>query len=82
MPTYEYRCEANDRVIEVQHPMSRTVRTWGEVCDLAEIDPGDTPRKSPVEKILSLSFVSGSKPDAGPSFPGGGCGAGCGCHPN
>jgi len=84
MPRYDYHCPANDRTLEVSHPMSHAVRTWGELCTLAEIEPGDTPATSPVEKTLSLAFVGGQKRQATP-MPGGGmggCGSGCGCHPN
>lgn len=59
MPRYEYRCEANSRTVEVAHPMSQRLTTWGEVCQLAEIEPGNTPADTPVEKVLSLGFVQG-----------------------
>ena len=39
MPTYDYRCEANGQVYEVQHPMALSPKTWGELraaCSLAE----------------------------------------------
>ena len=42
MPSYDYRCPANDRVVEVRHGMNDTVNTWGELCQLAGIEPGDT----------------------------------------
>lgn len=80
MPRYDYHCPANNRTLEVSHPMSHTVRTWGELCELAEIELGKTPPGSPVEKTLSLAFVGGPKRQATP-MPGGGCGPGCGCHP-
>jgi len=82
MPRYDYRCPANDTTLEVAHAMSHTVRTWGELCQLAECELGDTPTKSPVEKTLSLSFVGGPKRQATPMRGGGSCGSGCGCHPH
>jgi len=29
MPTYEYQCEANGRVVEVSHKMTEKVKTLG-----------------------------------------------------
>ncbi|RMH13558.1 MAG: zinc ribbon domain-containing protein [Planctomycetota bacterium] len=60
MPRYEYRCAENDRVVEVEHGMSEELKTWGQVCERAGIDPGGTPRSAGVEKIISLSFVGRS----------------------
>jgi hypothetical protein len=53
MPTYDYRCPSNSRVVEVSHSMARTVATWGELVALAQIDPGDTPNSAPVERVIS-----------------------------
>ena len=47
MPTYDYRCNENAKIVEVKHPMSNEVKTWGELCELAGIDIGDTPANSP-----------------------------------
>ena len=84
MPTYEYYCEANSQTVEVMHSMSRELETWGEVCELAEIDAGNTKADSPV--IRQLSAISSLMPKGGGdprggSFGGGGCcgGGGCGC---
>lgn len=59
MPTYEYRCAANDRLVEVQHKMADSVNTWGELCTRAGISPGRTDPSAPVEKLMSASFVAG-----------------------
>ena len=53
MPTYDYRCEANDRVVEVRHAMAHQVQTWGELCELAGIDPGETATVTPVRKLAT-----------------------------
>lgn len=53
MPTYDYRCEANKQVVEVIHRLSETINTWGELCAKAGRDPGKTPEKSPVTRIIS-----------------------------
>ncbi len=86
MPTYEYYCEANSQTVEVMHSMSRELETWGEVCELAEIDTGDTQVDSPVIRqlsaISSLMPKGGGDPRGGSGGGGGGCcggGGGCGC---
>jgi hypothetical protein len=81
MPTYEYRCPANGQTVEVSHAMSDSVRTWGDLCARASVEPGTTPAKSPVEKAVTLSFArtggrSGGEPNGGRA-----CGPSCGCHP-
>ncbi len=53
MPTYDYRCEENDRVVEVHHAMSHRVETWGELCDMAGIEPGDTGTIVPVTRLAN-----------------------------
>ena len=76
MPTYDYRCDANGRVLEVSHRMTDEVRTWGELCELAGIEPGDTPAGSPVKRLATGGNVitnSGSDPSVPPCSTGGGC---------
>ncbi|MEM7540861.1 MAG: zinc ribbon domain-containing protein [Pseudomonadota bacterium] len=53
MPLYEYMCEANGQVVETYHSMSTTVETWGQLCELAKLELGDTPADEPVKKIIS-----------------------------
>lgn len=79
MPRYEYRCERTAEIVEVSHPMSETLRTWGEVCERAGIDPGKTPASTPVEKVVSLASIGGAGPSGGPSGDGPphSCGPGC-----
>ena len=38
MPTYDYHCPANDRIVEVNHRMNDKVSSWGELCELAGIN--------------------------------------------
>ena len=81
MPTYEYYCPANHRTLEVMHSMSRSVATWGELCELADAKPGKTEPSEPVEKLLSAGMViTGEKdtPLMDCGSPGGCCGGG-GC---
>ncbi len=80
MPTYEYRCPANGRSVEVSHPMADSVMTWGDLCARAGIEPGDTPPTEPVEKAVTLGFVRAGR-GSGDSRGPGPCGSGCGCHP-
>jgi hypothetical protein len=52
VPRYDYRCEANGRVVEVRHGMNERLATWGEVCARAGVALGDTPAAAPVEKVI------------------------------
>ena len=76
MPTYDYRCEANGRVLEVMHRMSDQMQTWGELCAKAGIDPGDTPSDSPVTRMATGGNVISSTAagaDLGPACSTGSC---------
>ncbi|MBN1377940.1 MAG: zinc ribbon domain-containing protein [Gammaproteobacteria bacterium] len=76
MPSYDYHCPANDRTVEAKHRMSETISTWGELCENAGIDPGNTDLKSPVEKVFTCCQVSTRS--ATPELP---CGRSkCACH--
>lgn len=85
MPTYDYRCEANGRMVEVMHRMSDQMSTWGEVCEKAGIEAGDTPKDAPVVRMATGGNVingsrlgSGIDPapacSTGACCPGGVCG--------
>ena len=82
MPSYDYRCDANGRVLEVSHKMNQVISTWGELCDQAGITPGETPPHAPVVRLVSAAQVvqRSSLGDASapacerPSCCGGGCG--------
>jgi hypothetical protein len=81
MPTYDYLCEANGQVVEVKHPMSDTLSTWGELCERAGLEAGDTPADAPVQRLATGGQVvkSSSLGDAAPPCAAGGCGGGmCG----
>lgn len=76
MPTYDYRCETNGRVVEVSHRMSEQLGTWGELCARANLPTGDTPAEAPVERLatggnLVSQIGSGSAP--APACGTGGC---------
>ncbi|MGF1528517.1 MAG: zinc ribbon domain-containing protein [Candidatus Competibacterales bacterium] len=57
MPSYDYLCEANGRIVEVKHGINRQLLTWSEVCECAAIDCGDTDPSAPVHKVLSAPAV-------------------------
>ncbi len=74
MPSYDYRCTANDQVVEVRHGIDEEIRNWGELCAAAGIDPGDTPADSPVSKVFrATGAVVGSESLKNPEPPSGGC---------
>ncbi len=75
MPTYDYACDANERIIEVRHKMSETILNWGELCEIAEIDVGSTPIDVPVRKLVNGGQVVTRPPcSTGHGCPSGGCG--------
>ncbi|MGB0717267.1 MAG: zinc ribbon domain-containing protein [Phycisphaerae bacterium] len=77
MPTYDYYCSENGREIAVFHAMSVRITTWGELCDWAVIDVGDTARETPVERQIGTGIIL-TRNDASCSGPGC-CGTnGCG----
>ena len=90
MPTYDYYRQANGQTLEVMHGMSDSVATWGEACEKAGVELGDTPADAPVTRgitagvLMTQGATDGKDLDA-PSYPmprGGGCcgsgGRGCG----
>lgn len=83
MPTYDYKCEANGRIVEVNHRMSDELKTWGELCEKAGIEPGDTPADSAVSRMATGGNVITSGSSSGgsdlPPCATGGCAGGmCG----
>ena len=76
MPSYDYRCEANGRVVEVRHGMNEKLATWGEVCARAGLEPGDTAPDTPVQRLITGGSVVSSSTLSNPEPPA--CGAG-GC---
>ena|SRR3972149_4907756 len=58
MPRYDYFCEANGRTIEATHPNNVMLKTWGEICYVAQIPLGDTDPLAPVQKLVSAPAVT------------------------
>jgi hypothetical protein len=81
MPTYDYRCEKNGRVVEVMHRMSEQLTTWGEVCDRAHIALDDTPADTPVVRLATGGNVIASQRLGSGMAPAPACGTG-GCCPS
>ena len=52
MPVYQYQCEANNRTVEVTHDSGVELRTWGELCYVAGLDPGVTDPGVPVRRVI------------------------------
>lgn len=77
MPTYDYRSTATGQVYEARHGISQKLLTWGELCECAGIEPGDTPLDSPVERLATGGQVVNSRalknPEAPPCASGGPC---------
>lgn len=81
MPSYDYLCETNGQVVEVKHRMSDKLSTWGQVCENAGIDTGNTPADAPVQRLATGGQVvkSSSLGDTAPPCAAGGCAGGmCG----
>lgn len=81
MPTYDYLCEANGRVVEVKHRMSERLSSWGELCAQAGLDVGDTPADAPVQRLATGGQVvkSGRLGDSAPACATGPCCGGGAC---
>lgn len=58
MPIYDYFCPSNNQTVEVMHPLTQEITTWGEVCQLAHCDLGDTPENAPVRRVISAPMLS------------------------
>jgi len=52
MPRYDYYCDDNGITIEVVHPMSDKVKTWGELCALTGLEQGKTDADAPVKRVI------------------------------
>ena len=64
MPTYIYHCEANGAAVEVFHGMTEDLETWGELCERAECDPGETPADAPVHRQIFAPAIQTVRGDA------------------
>lgn len=69
MPSYDYLCEANGRVIEVSHSMQERLGTWGELCTRAGLALGDAPADAPVTRMISRPGVVRASSLKNPELP-------------
>ena len=80
MPTYDYRCEANQKVYEVKHSISERLDTWGELCECAGFSTGGIAPDARVTRLISgaglVKSSSLKNPEAPPCMTGGGCAGG------
>lgn len=53
MPRYDYHCDENGMTLEVVHGISRVIETWGELCALAQHDPGETDAAARVRRVIT-----------------------------
>ncbi len=60
MPTYDYRCEANQEIFEVKHSMSIVLKSWGELCQFLGIDIGKIAPDTKVTRLISGGAVVNS----------------------
>ena len=60
MPSYDYLCESNGRIVEVSHKMTERLATWGDLCARAGLDRGDTPANSPVTRDRKSTRLNSS----------------------
>lgn len=81
MPTYDYRCEANGKTVEVNHSMQTSLATWGDVCHASGQTLGDTDADAPVHRLANGGQVI-RRGSLGETTPACGaprcCGGGCG----
>ncbi len=83
MPTYDYRCEADQQVYEVKHSISEKLTNWAELCEKLGISQGEIKPDTQVTRLISGGGLVKSSalknPDAPPCMSGGGCpSSGCG----
>ena len=76
MITYDYYCDANETTLAVRHSIKETLATWGELCALANQDPGDTPPETPIRRLFGGGNVTIKGTRALSCKPRGG---GCSC---
>jgi len=87
MPTYDYHCPTNGKVLEVEHKLAETLSTWGDLCGRTGHAPGSTAASAPVERLITGGNVvragalgsqrerpCDSGPCGAPVCGGGGCG--------
>jgi hypothetical protein len=52
LPIYVYRVKHTDQRYEVRHSMAAEPKTWGDLCQLGELDPDQHPAEAAVERLI------------------------------
>ena len=68
MPTYDYHCPDNGRIVSVWHSISRDLLTWGDLCAETGEAPGDTAIDAPIERLITGGQVI-TRNEAGSAAP-------------
>ncbi len=80
MPTYDYRCDTNGRVLEVSHRMSEQLSTWGELCERVGLTTGDTSPDAPVQRLATGGNIIASTSRGSGAAPAPACASGNCCQ--
>lgn len=57
MPLYTYFCPSTNQKLDVTHSIKDKAQTWGELCQLANLEPGETPLSAPVRRLICAPAV-------------------------
>lgn len=57
MPVYTYFCPSTNQKLDVTHSIHDKAQTWGELCRLGKLEPGDIPADAPVKRLISAPAV-------------------------
>lgn len=63
MPSYDYLCKSNGKVIEATHSINDHISNWGELCFATQHPLGETDLLSPVRKLIrapGIAFPTGN----------------------
>lgn len=52
MPVYTYRVVGDDRRFEINHSMSEEPQTWGDLCNLSDLEVSRYDSTSRVERLI------------------------------
>ncbi|AJQ95406.1 hypothetical protein [Gynuella sunshinyii] len=69
MPTYHYRCEANQQIYEVRHSMNTKLRNWSDLEQMTGNHDASIPGDTPVEKVLTAVGIVKSSTLKNPEAP-------------
>lgn len=58
MPTYTYLCKLNSQKVEVIHSIHEKLNTWGELCNMAKIELGDTDEDTEITRIITGGYFN------------------------